>query len=222
MTLRLLSRSNGRYLMIFPGWAFDHRIFLEKKWDFDLIACDDSDPVSFEKETTEFIDREHPSPLFLLGWSMGGLLVSRLFRLPGFSDRIEKAFVMSLPPVFDARAIGKIRQALLQEGVESLKEFYRLAFRGNKMFYEQFKQKYEADLIGSIGREILLKQLDFLESERVPGTFFTHPKVRLFLSLKDPLVSAFPVLSLRPDIVTVPATHVPIWYDEVVNAVNKG
>ena len=208
--------------MAFPGWAFDHRVFLEKKWDYDLIVCDNPDPRAITQEAVDFIGRELPFPLFLLGWSMGGLWINRLFDLPGFSDRIEKAFIVSLPPAFNAPALRKIGRGLTNDGAGSLKRFYQLVFRGNKGFHETFKEKHEAGLLASIIPENLRDQLEVMASERVPERFFTHPKVRLFYSLKDPVVAAGPVLALRPGVFTVPSTHIPLWYDEVVDEINKG
>lgn len=222
MTLTLLSRSAGRFLLVFPGWAFDHRVFLEKKWGYDLIACDNPDPASVRDEVLDFIGRERPFPLSILGWSMGGLLASALFGVPEFAGRVERAFVMCLPRAFDPVPLGKLRRQLLSRGVRGLENFYRLAFRGNRGFADRFRSSYEPGLLGSLDPEALLKQLDFMETARVPDSFFSHPKVRLFYSLGDPLVAAGSLPGLRPDTVTVPSTHVPFWYDEVVDAVNQG
>ena len=62
--------------MAFPGWAFDHRVFLEKKWEYDLIVCDLKMP-RVDEATTRTLEFERGMLDYV---ALGGEAARRRFR----------------------------------------------------------------------------------------------------------------------------------------------
>lgn len=109
MTLFIKSFGQGKPLVFFHGWGFDHTIWLpivdELKKNHQIFLIDlpgfgQSEPMTWE-EFKYYLLNNLPDKFTLIGWSLGGLFATRLAcEIP---LRVESLFNITSSPYFTAQ-----------------------------------------------------------------------------------------------------------------------
>lgn len=220
MNLKKIQNGFKRNLLVLPGWGFDASIFLNQKWEYNLWTIEN---FSFNSDLKKDEIRQMPEPFSVLAWSIGGFVLDKWLKSGLLlKDKIEKVFLMSVPAYFSKDIVEKIKTGLKSNLVNTLKHFYSLVFYGNKEFYKKFVSQYQPKYLRSFSYEDLIQGLNFLQNYKQDFNQFQDLNTLYFYSTKDYIVSYSSVQSFLPSNVhIVPNTHIPFWYNEVVNAVNQ-
>jgi len=220
MKLEKIQRGFERNLLLLPGWGFDVSIFFNQKWEYNLWFFEN---FSLNSELAINKLRQEHESFSVLAWSIGGFILDKWFKTDSLlKNKIEKVFLMSVPAYFNADIVEKIKIGLKSNLVNTLKHFYSLVFYGNIDFYKKFVDQYQTKYLSLFSYEDLIYGLNFLQKYKQDFNQFQELSTLYFYSEKDYIVSYSSVQSFLPSNVhIVPNTHIPFWYNEVVNAVNQ-
>jgi len=220
MKLEKIQRGFEKNLLLLPGWGFDASIFLNQKWEYNLWFFEN---FSFNSELAINELRQNHESFSVLAWSIGGFILDKWLKTDSpLKNKIEKVFLMSVPAYFSADIVEKIKTGLKSNTIDTLKHFYSLVFFGNKEFYNKFVSQYQSKYLSFFNYEYLIQGLNFLQNYKQDFNQFQELNTLYFYSDRDYIVSYSSVQSFLPSNVHhVPNTHIPFWYNEVVNAVNQ-
>lgn len=143
MTLSIHTIGTGQPMVLLHGWGFDHQIWMpwvtrlianmdEKHYQFylvDLPGFGQSPDMLWEAFKTKLFD-QLPEQFTLMGWSMGGMVATRLaFESP---ERISRVINVASSPRFTATT------GWLGVAAEVLDEFYQRFLNNPKRTQQHF------------------------------------------------------------------------------------
>ncbi len=223
MKLKLKNNNYNRYMILFPGWTFDYRIFPE--FNYNIIYYDNIDFNKYIKVINDFLNKNKINNVYLLGWSMGNFLINNLILY--LKDRIEKIFLISPMEKFDINSINQSKHLLDNDFKKALDKFYRNIFIGDKIKYNFFLENHYNYYINRAKPDIVYSELEFIKKSRLNAENFKNIKVKIIVSEKDIITPYAEAVKLKEklnksDLVTVKYTHMPFLYNEVIDEINKG
>ena len=169
-------KGTGMPLVFFHGWGFDHRIWLSLEstlslnyqlYFVDLPGFGGTPYMSWDDFKTDLLEKL-PQKFALLGWSMGGLLATRL----GLEEpqRITHLINLASSPCFivkkewagiQAEIFTSFFDALVRNPKQTLEDFIRLQLTGTQY---SFPSENPASLIGLREGLDLLSDCDYREN----------------------------------------------------------
>lgn len=153
MTLSIHTMGAGQPMVLLHGWGFDHQIWMpwvtrlvndtdEKPYRFylvDLPGFGQSPPMSWEAFKTQLFD-QLPDQFILMGWSMGGMMATRLaLESP---ERVAHVINVASSPRFTAAAgwygvaaqvLDEFYQRFLSHPKRTQQHFIRTQLQGQSL-----------------------------------------------------------------------------------------
>lgn len=230
MKIIRIDKNKEKNLFIFSGWGFDYKFFSNLKLDYNLISYDVLDLKVYKKIISDFLINYKEDFIFLLGWSMGGIILSNILKEISndyFYKKIQKIFLIACAEKFNIKELQLMQLALKKDFNLELKQFYRRVFLGDKDKYEFFKNNYWNYYFNNANKELLLEHLNLMLSNKLDINFLKKFRIKIIASEKDIISKFNEVIKLKDRLGVVEIyinklTHVPFLYQQVIDEINKG
>jgi len=203
-------RGFNKLLILFPGFAFDYKIFsfLDLPFDYlypsSLVTIDTI--YEFKERLPELSHRF--SKFYLVGWSLGANLALSLYK--EFPSVFEKLFLISIKKHYSHSDIKELISRLKRNHKEMLRDFYRRCFLGKKAFWTWFRKELEPSYLKNFSNLMLIRQLTYLENDYV--NIPNANNITIFLGKRDiiaPLSELPEIPSVVKTIEFSNASHMP-------------
>lgn len=198
---RFFDRGFKDNIVLIPGWATDHRIFLNLNLDYNYLLPIQSYPFDFEKRLLKHLDKISIDKVSLFGWSLGAFLATE-FALKN-SQRVSELILLSMRKGYHSQELKEVELKLKRNKEAYLHRFYLECFssydkEGLGWFRENLLKRY----ISEMKLEDLLCGLDYLSNAKLRPEFLASvEKLRIFHGRKDkiaPLKEAIEIKSRLP------------------------
>ena len=219
----LEKRGFKNLLILFPGFAFDYKIFSFLDLPFDYLyptSLVTMDTVDSLKKLLPSIKDNFSKP-YLLGWSLGANLALSLYKeLP---NAFRRLFLISIKEQYNKNEITELILKLRDDPKNMLKDFYRRCFLGKKLFFNWFKKNLEPDYLKNFSHLMLIRQLTYLENDYVYIPEVSN--ITIFYGKKDiivPLSSIPEIPSKVKTFIFQNASHIPFLENDFIEKFLKG
>ncbi len=223
MKVLLKNKELNRYMLLCPGWTFDYKIFPD--FNYNIIYYDYLDTENFITAIKKFLQENEIKNIYLLGWSMGGLVVSKLIEY--LNVKIEKIFLISVVKNFNGEMLKKTEALLNSNFSKAIDKFYRNIFIGDSALYSFFKKNYYEYYINRANQKLVYYELEFLKNNYIDTKKLSEYNVTVIGSKNDIVtpyseVKKFANEILNSKFIYSEFTHLPFLYREIYNEINKG
>lgn len=197
----LLERGFKEVMLLIPGWATDHRIFMNLDLRYNYVLPTKFYPFNFERGLLRWLEENHVGRISLFGWSLGGFLAC------DFASEnphwIDELVLLGICKGFKQGAIDEVSRHLEKNMKAYLFKFYLECFsptdkEGLNWFKEHLLRKY----IDQADTGVLMDGLDYLSRARINTESLAHVrKIRIFHGGEDkiaPLKEAMYISSMLP------------------------
>ncbi len=185
---KLLDRGFQEVLLLIPGWATDHEIFMNLNLKYNYLLPTQLHPFNFEKKLLRWIEENYVDTISLFGWSLGGFLACDVASKN--PDWVGELNLVSIRRGFDPNEIESVRINLKKNKKAFLYKFYLECFsqtdsEGLTWFKKHLLEKYLRQ-----AEEGLREGLDYLSDARInPHALTNIQKVRIFHGEEDAIAS---------------------------------
>ena len=172
-------------LVFIPGWATDYRIFEPLALNYNYLFPIKFYPFHFKEELSKFLRKNSLSKVSLLGWSMGGFLVTDFaLRNP---KRVHELILLSIRKSFNSKALEEIKELLKKNKKAYLYKFYLECFSvDDEEGRLWFKKHLLKDYLHERTLKDLLDGLDYLSGARICAQSLSgFKKIKIFHGEKD-------------------------------------
>ncbi len=175
---KMIKNNTSKITVIFPGWAFDSRIFWTLPPDSCFIFIDTIKAIHSEDDFRKLLDQYKFEKFNLVGWSMGAYIAAEFARR--YSERIEKLVLVSARESYEKNQLIAVKKLLNRNKVDYLRAFYKECFSGEAVeLYSRFEKTLFKDYLELFSEEALNIGLDYLSSA---GFNFIDPgKIKTFI-----------------------------------------
>ena len=156
---KFIDRKQNRHLVLFSGWAFDHRIFQLMDLPYNYIFYCSESLADFEGELKKVLDTNSIDKISLLGWSQGAFIACNF--AGSCPAVIEEIILAGARQKYDKDGLEKIKQYLTKNKTAYLYSFYKECFGPcEKDLYRRFKDTLLKNYLEEFSLEQLIKGLD--------------------------------------------------------------
>jgi len=224
---KLLDRGFQEVLLLIPGWATDHKIFMNMNLRYNYLLPIQLHPFHFEKELLRWVEENSVNSISLFGWSLGGFLACDVASKN--PDWIGELILVSIHRGFEPNEIESVRINLKKNRKAFLYKFYLECFsqtdsEGLTWFKKHLLEKYLKQ-----AEEGLRDGLDYLSDAKInPDALTNIQKIRIFHGEEDtiaPLKEARDISNLLPQAVFCPLKslgHIPFLNHTFKERFNNG
>ena len=164
--LEFIDRGYPETMLLVPGWAFDGRIFEPLDLPYNYLMADSAEIGSLETQVLQFIETHDQTALTMLGWSQGGIALSKL--AGRFPEKVSQLILVSVRQQYPQAGLREIQGLLERSRATYLKCFYKACFAGADRTIETwFKATLLADYLETFTSTALMKGLDWLAQVRI-------------------------------------------------------
>ena len=167
-------------MVLFGGWAFDHRIFDTMKLPYNYIF--------FRGEAAELkktLEKNNINKISLLGWSQGA------FAACDFAgknpDAVEEVMLVGTRKRYEKEKLADIKKYLIKNKRAYLYKFYRQCFSKNEEDnYRRFSSSLLKSYLKEMSLERLIEGLDRLgQAEIEPAVLKRLKRIKIVHGLAD-------------------------------------
>ncbi len=227
MKIIKIKNKNNRYMIFFPGWAFDYKIFTDLNFQYNIISYDKIDLLNYKNILIEYITKKNINELYLTGWSMGNFLLADSIEALSKIITLKKLYLISPTYKFKKKEVEDLKKSIIEDKINGMKKFYRKVFIGDKNLYNLFKDKYENYYLKLYTKNELLTTLNYLKNKILNIKAFLRFPVILIASKNDILIPFNEILRLKNNLKEVRSffvdyTHTPFFYPPIKGVINEG
>ncbi|MDD5457891.1 MAG: alpha/beta hydrolase [Phycisphaerae bacterium] len=165
---KFVNREQEQHLVLFDGWAFDHRIFSTLDLPYNYIFFCGEPAADFENRLKQALAENRIDKISLLGWSQGAFAACDF--AAGNPDMIEEIVLVSARKKYEKEGLDDIKNYLVRNRTAYLYKFYKDCFsQREKKSYQWFKESCLRRYLEEMSLGQLINGLDRLgEAEITP------------------------------------------------------
>lgn len=186
-------------LVLVPGWAADHRVFSALRPGYNLILPERLCFLSFHDALLGFLKANSIKKVSLFGWSLGGFLAAE-FALK-FPEKTGRLILVSIRKKYPDAELREIREKVSKNRAAFLYKFYLSCFsEKDKDGLAWFKKNLLKPYLREMGKDYLLRGLDYLSGASIDKKLENLPGVQIFHGARDRIAPVKEVEELMPQL----------------------
>jgi len=195
---KFYDRGFKKTLVLLPGWATDHRIFLRLNLDYNYLKAEIFNPFNFKELLVNELNSLGIAKASLFGWSQGGFACAEF--TSQYPQKVDELILLGVKSGYDTEILKGLEVKLKKNSKAYLYKFYLECFaQEDKAALDWFREHLLEDYVNGFTFEELKLGLDYLSKAVLnAGLSLETGKIRFFHGDKDKIAGFNEAQKLGP------------------------